>query len=311
MSTTHTVKVGRKTLSVSNLEKVLYPKTGFTKADVIHYYMNIAPFLLPHMKKRALTLKRYPNGVDQMFFYEKRCPVHRPKWVTTAEVKSGRSNNHINYCVVDDEETLVWVANLASIELHTLLSRVDHAERPTMMVFDLDPGPPAGVLDAMEIAIKLRDLLASVGLQCFPKTSGGKGIHLGVPLNTPGVTFEDTKSFSRGIAMFLEQQYPDRVVSKMLKSLRVGKVFVDWSQNDEYKTTVNVYSLRAREHPTVSTPITWKELETALKKKDPSLVTFEAEDVVKRVKKVGDLYEPLLKLKQRLPSFEKLAKKSA
>jgi bifunctional non-homologous end joining protein LigD len=308
MGTTHTVKIGRKTLSVSNLEKVLYPKTGFTKADVIHYYMNIAPVLLPHMKKRALTLKRYPNGVDQMFFYEKRCPVHRPNWVATAEVVSGRSKNHINYCVVDDAETLVWVANLASIELHTLLSRVDHSERPTMMVFDLDPGPPAGVLDAMEIAIELRDLLASVGLQCFPKTSGGKGIHLGVPLNTPGITFEDTKSFSRAMALYLEQQDPKRVVSKMLKSLRTGKVFVDWSQNDEYKTTVNVYSLRAREHPTVSTPITWKELETALKKKDPSLVTFEAEDVIKRVKQKGDLYEPLLKLKQRLPSFEKLAK---
>jgi bifunctional non-homologous end joining protein LigD len=305
MATSTPVKIGRKTLSLSNLDKVLYPKTGFTKADVIHYYSHIAPVLLPHMKRRALTLKRYPNGVDQMFFYEKRCPVHRPSWVDTADIVSGRSQNRINYCVVDDVETLVWVANLASLELHTLLSKVQNPNRPTMMVFDLDPGPPAGVLDAMEIAIRLRDLLASVGLKCFPKTSGGKGIHLGVPLNTP-VTFDQTKSFSRAMAMYLEQQDPNRVVSKMLKSLRTNKVFVDWSQNDEHKTTVTVYSLRAREHPTVSTPITWKELETALKKKDPSLVTFEADDVLKRIKKVGDLYEPLLKLKQRLPSFDKL-----
>jgi bifunctional non-homologous end joining protein LigD len=308
MGTTHTVKVGRKTLSVSNLDKVLYPKTGFIKADVIHYYMNIAPVLLPHMKKRALTLKRYPNGVDSIFFYEKRCPVHRPDWVETAEIDAGKSGNRINYCIVDDAETLVWVANLASIELHTLLSRVDRPERPTLMVFDFDPGPPAGMLDAMEIAIRLRDLLASIGLQCFPKTSGGKGIHLGVPLNTPGVTFDDTKSFARAMAIYLERQDPNRVVSKMLKSLRVGKVMVDWSQNDEHKTTVSVYSLRAREHPTVSTPITWKELETALKKKDPSLITFEAADVINRVKQKGDLYAPVLKLKQRLPSFETLAK---
>jgi bifunctional non-homologous end joining protein LigD len=307
MGTSTQVKVGRKTLSLSNLDKVLYPKSGFTKADVIHYYTSIAPVLLPHMKRRALTLKRYPNGVDSEFFYEKRCPIHRPDWVDTAEIDAGKSGNRINYCVVDDVETLAWVANLASLELHTLLSKVENPDRPTMMVFDLDPGPPAGVLDAMQIAIRLRDLLAHLGLQCFPKTSGGKGIHLGVPLNT-AVTFDDTKSFSRAMAIYLEQQDPKRVVSKMLKSLRKGKVFVDWSQNDEHKTTVNVYSLRAREHPTVSTPITWKELETALKKKDPSLVTFEAEDVIKRVKQKGDLYEPVLKLKQRLPSFEKLAK---
>jgi bifunctional non-homologous end joining protein LigD len=294
-------------LNLSNLEKVLYPETGFTKGDVVHYYLKIAPIVLPHLRDRAITLKRYPNGVDSTFFYEKRCPVHRPEWVTTAEIQSGRSGNRINYCVIDDAESLVWIANLASLELHTLLSKVDDPTRPTMMVFDLDPGPPAGMIEAMQIAVRLRDLLKRLGLQSFPKTSGGKGIHLAVPLNTP-VSFDDTKSFSRAIAMLLEQQDPKHVVSNMRKDLRTGKVFVDWSQNDEHKTTACAYSLRARAHPTVSTPITWKELESALKRKAANLVTFEVPDVLKRVASKGDLFAPVLKLRQRLPATQQLAR---
>ena len=305
MPTSTQVKVGRRTLSLSNLDKVLYPATGFTKGDVIHYYSKIAPFLLPHMKDRALTLKRYPNGVTNIFFYEKRCPVHRPEWVKTANIVSGRSQNRINYCVVADEPTLVWVSNLASLEMHTLLSKTSDPTRPTMMVFDLDPGPPAGVLDAVRIALRLRELFDKIGLECLAKTSGGKGIHLGVPLNTK-VSFDETKAFSRAVAVALEQSDPQHVVSKMQKSLRGGKVFVDWSQNDEHKTTACVYSLRARERPTVSTPVTWDELHKALKKQDPDLLTFETEDVIKRVEKIGDLWKPMLTLKQKLPAFEQV-----
>jgi bifunctional non-homologous end joining protein LigD len=305
MPTSTQVKVGRRTLSLSNLDKVLYPGAGFTKGDVIRYYSQIAPVLLPHMKDRALTLKRYPNGVENIFFYEKRCPSHRPEWVHTANIVSGRSQNRINYCLVDDEPTLVWVANLASIELHTLLSKSKDPTRPTMMVFDLDPGPPAGVMDAVKIALRLRDLFDSIGLQCFAKTSGGKGIHVGVPLNTK-VSFDDTKGFSRAVAVAMEQSDPQHVVSKMQKSLRGGKVFVDWSQNDEHKTTACVYSLRARERPTVSTPVTWEELERAMKKQDESLIVFEADDVIKRVTKKGDLWKPMLTLKQKLPAFEQV-----
>jgi bifunctional non-homologous end joining protein LigD len=305
MPNTTQVKVGRRTLSLSNLDKVLYPAAGFTKGDVIRYYSRVAPVLLPHMKDRALTLKRYPNGVANMFFYEKRCPVHRPEWVKTANIVSGRSRNRINYCVVADEPTLVWVSNLASLELHTLLSKTSDPTRPAMMVFDLDPGPPAGVMDAVRIALRLRDLFSNIGLDCLAKTSGGKGIHVGVPLNT-SVTYEQTKAFSRAVAMALEQSAPDQVVSKMQKSLRAGKVFVDWSQNDEHKTTACVYSLRARERPTVSTPVTWAELQKALKKDDPGLLAFEAGDVIKRVGKLGDLWKPMLSMKQKLPAFEQV-----
>jgi bifunctional non-homologous end joining protein LigD len=300
-------KVGRVKLNLSNLEKVLYPAAGFTKGDVVHYYLKIAPLVLPHLKDRALTLKRYPNGVDKLFFYEKRCPVHRPEWVSTAEIQSGRSGSRINYCVIDDAASLVWVANLASLELHTLLSRVKDPSRPTMMVFDLDPGEPAGVIDAARIGLRLRDVLSGLGLECFAKTSGGKGIHLAVPLNTP-VTFDDTKSFSRALAMMLEREDSEHVTSVMRKSLRMGKVFVDWSQNDEHKTTACVYSLRARQRPTVSTPVTWRELETAVKRNDPSLLSFETDDVLKRVATKKDFFAPVLKLRQRLPSFDSLAR---
>ena len=298
-----TVKVGTRELHFTNLDKVLYPKTGFTKGDVIDYYLKIAPVLLPHLKGHPITLKRYPNGVDQPFFYEKRCPSHRPQWIKTAAIWSEGNNENINFCVAGDAATLGWMANLASLELHPLLARGDKPDRPTAMVFDFDPGPPAGVLDCVNAALKMYEVLEHFGLQSFPKTSGGKGIHLWVPLNTP-VTFEQTKQFAHGIALLMERQNPKEITSNMSKAVRKGKVFIDWSQNDSHKTTASVYSLRAREEPTVSTPVTWDELKAAAKKKDDSRLVFRTDEVLKRVKKLGDLFEPVLKVKQKLPKLE-------
>ena len=294
------IRIGRRALQVSNIDKVLYPAADFTKGDVIHYYLRIANVLLPHLKNRPLTLKRYPNGTANAFFYEKRCPVFRPKWMTTTEVTGGKSGK-IDFCTVNDALALVWVANLASIELHPLLSRAPKVHQPTMMVFDLDPGPPAGVIQAASAAIQVRDLLDQLGLKSFAKTSGGKGIHLAVPLNTP-VTFDQTKSFARAVAQVLERQFPDTIVSNMSKALRKSKVFVDWSQNDEHKTTACAYSLRARELPTVSTPITWKQLEAAVTRNDDGLLQFQAHQLIDRVSRHGDLFLPVLKEKQKLPT---------
>ncbi|HEX7516097.1 MAG TPA: non-homologous end-joining DNA ligase [Chthoniobacterales bacterium] len=290
---------GRK-LAVSNLDKVLYPKAGFTKGQLIDYYIQIAPVLLPHLKDRPLTMKRYPNGVDQPFFYEKNCPAHRPAWVKTAKVWSEGNNRHMHYCLAQDLPTLVWAANLADIELHTSLARKKDVTRPTMMVFDLDPGAPAGIVQCCQVGLWLRDLLAVMKLKSWAKTSGSKGLQVYVPLNTLA-TFDQTKGLSRSLAAHLEHEHPKQVVSKMTKALRTGKVFVDWSQNDEHKTTVNVYSLRAKEQPTVSTPVTWKEVEMALKKKKAQLLIFPSDRVLQRVEKFGDLFEPVETLKQKLP----------
>jgi bifunctional non-homologous end joining protein LigD len=290
---------GRK-LAVSNLNKVLYPKAGFTKAQVIDYYIRIAPVLLPHLKDRPLTMKRYPNGVDGMFFYEKNCPSHRPNWVKTAKVWSHGNQRDMHYCLAQDLPTLVWAANLADLELHTSLARKRDVAKPTMMVFDLDPGPPADIVQCCQVGIWLRDLLAQMKLKSWAKTSGSKGLQLYVPLNTPA-TFDETKALSRALAEHLEREHPELVVHRMLKSLRGGKVLVDWSQNDEHKTTVNVYSLRAKDFPTVSTPVTWEEVEQCLKKKDPKLLTFTSDQVLARVEEMGDLFEPVETLKQKLP----------
>jgi bifunctional non-homologous end joining protein LigD len=289
-----------KKLSVSNLNKVLYPKVGFTKGQVIDYYIRIAPVLLPHLRDRPLTMKRYPNGVDAEFFYEKNCPSHRPSWVKTAKVWSEGNNRMMDYCLAQDLPTLVWAANLADLELHTSLSRKQDVARPTMMVFDLDPGPPANIVQCCQVGLWLRDLLAKMKLKSWAKTSGSKGLQVYVPLNTP-VTYDDTKGLSRALAEHLEREHVDLVVSKMLKSLRTGKVLVDWSQNDEHKTTVCVYSLRAKDEPTVSTPVTWDEVETCLKKKKAGLLKFRSDQTLARVKKQGDLFEPIEKLKQKLP----------
>ncbi len=295
-----TVKIGKIQVNLSNLQKVLYPEAGFTKGQVIEYYLKMAPLIVPQVKNRPLTLKRYPNGVDGIMFYEKRCPPHAPPWIKQVTVSSRREEGKLSYCVIDSPAALVWVANLASLELHTLLFHGQKLYRPTWMVFDFDPGPPAGVLECIPIAIRVRDTLQRLGLKSFIKTSGGKGLHMVVPLNT-AVTFEQTKGFSNAIARMMERDDPEHVTSNMKKELRKGKIFIDWSQNDEHKTTVAVYSLRARNEPTVSTPVEWDELTSALKKKDANRLKFLARDVIKRVDKIGDLFEPVLKMKQKLP----------
>jgi bifunctional non-homologous end joining protein LigD len=292
-------------IQVSNLDKVLYPKVGFTKGQVIDYYIRIAPVLLPHLKDRPLTMKRYPDGVEGEFFYEKNCPSHRPKWVQTAKVWSESNDRMMNYCLAQDLPTLVWAANLADLELHTSLSRKDKIKRPTMMVFDLDPGLPADIVQCCQVGLWLRDLLGKMKLKSFAKTSGSKGLQVYVPLNT-AVTYDQTKDLSRALAQHLEGEHGDLVTSNMSKSVRKGKVFVDWSQNDEHKTTICVYSLRAKEEPTVSTPVTWDEVANCLKKKKADLLKFRSDKVITRVEKTGDLFEPVEQLKQKLSKKWKL-----
>ncbi|MGI8984979.1 MAG: non-homologous end-joining DNA ligase [Acidimicrobiales bacterium] len=295
------VEVGGRQLKLSNFDKVLYPEAGFTKGQVIEYYTRVAPALLPHLHQRALTLKRYPNGVDGQFFYEKNCPKHRPPWVETLPVWSARNKADVNYCLIDELAGLVWVANLASLELHTSLSHARDVQRPSMLVFDLDPGPPATVVECGRVALWLREVLDRLGLQAFPKTSGSKGLQIYVPLNTP-VTYDDTKPFAHAMARLLERQHPGEVLSVMAKDARKGKVFIDWSQNDDSKTTVCVYSLRARPRPTVSTPVTWDEVQAVVDSADPDDLVFEAPDVLARVEAGGDLFAPLCELEQTLPA---------
>ncbi len=292
-------------IRLSRLDKVFYPQTGFTKGQMIDYYVQIAPVLLPHLQARPLTLKRYPEGVKGMFFYEKNCPVYRPNWMKTAKVWSEGNQRHMFYCVVEDVASLVWLANLADIELHTSLACSPEMDRPTVIAFDLDPGPPATIVPCCQVALWIRELFARSGLQAFPKTSGSKGLQIYVPLNT-AVTYEQTKSFAHAVARQLADRYPDRVVSEMKKSQRTGKVFVDWSQNDTHKTTVCAYSLRAKERPTVSTPVTWNEVENCLQKEDPELLVFTSDQVLKRAAEMGDLFEPVLRLKQELPELAAL-----
>ena len=297
--------VEHRKIQVSNLDKVLYPKVGFTKGHVIDYYIRIAPVLLPHLKDRPLTMKRYPDGVQGQFFYEKNCPSHRPKWVKTAKVWSEGNNRMMEYCLAQDLPTLVWAANLADLELHTSLSRKNNIERPTMMVFDLDPGAPADIVQCCQVGLWLRALLGKMKLKSYAKTSGSKGLQVYVPLNT-AVTYDQTKDLSRALAQHLEGEHAELVTSNMSKAVRKGKVFVDWSQNDEHKTTICVYSLRAREEPTVSTPVTWDEVADCLKKKKADRLKFRSDKLIARVEKLGDLFEPVEKLKQKLPKKWKL-----
>ncbi|MGD9735565.1 MAG: DNA ligase D [Solirubrobacterales bacterium] len=294
------IEVEGRELALSNLDKVLYPGAGFRKGQVIDYYARVAEALLPHLRGRPLTMKRYPNGVEGKFFYEKRCPEHRPEWVRTASIWSGRNEGEIDYCLVEDLPTLIWAANLASLELHTSLSLAAAIETPTAMVFDLDPGAPADVLDCAQVAVWIRGLFERLDLRCYPKTSGSKGIQLYVPLNTE-VTYERTKPFARAVAETLEAKFGDRVVSQMTKAKRKGKVLIDWSQNDQHKTTVSVYSLRAKARPTVSTPLEWDELEAALAAGDASRLVFDADQALRRLSERGDLFAPLLSERQRLP----------
>jgi len=304
--TDSTVEIQGRNLKLSNLEKVLYPATGFTKKDVIDYYARIAPAMLPHLAGRALTRKRYPDGVDGEPFFEKNAPMHKPDWVKTAPIWSDASHRTVHYILANDLATLIWLANLAALELHPSLALAEDITCPTMMVFDLDPGPPANIVQCCQVAVWLREIFEHLKLQSFAKTSGSKGLQLYVPLNTPA-TYDDTKLFARALAQLLEQEHPDHIVSDMKKRLRTNKVFVDWSQNDEHKTTVAVYSLRAREHPTASTPVTWDEVERALKKKDANLLVFQSAQTIARFEKMGDLFEPVLELKQKLPDVRAAA----
>jgi len=292
---------GRK-LSLTNLDKILYPAAGFAKGQVIDYYVRIAPVLVPHLSGRPLTMKRYPEGVDHEYFFEKNAPKHRPEWVKTTPVWSDSNHRTINFILANDLATMVWIANLASLELHPSLSLGSNIERPTMIVFDLDPGPPANIVQCAQVGLWVRAIFDHFGLQSFPKTSGSKGMQIYVPLNTP-TSYEETKPFAHAIARLLESEHRDMVVSDMKKVVRTNKVFVDWSQNDQHKTTIGVYSLRARERPTVSTPITWDEVEETLKKKDAERLVFEAPEVLKRVEKMGDLFAPVLQLEQKLPNL--------
>lgn len=300
------IEIEGRSIKLSNLDKVLYPQAGFTKGQVIDYYVKVAPMLLPHLAGRALTLKRYPEGVTGFHFYEKNCPPYRPEWMKTAKIWSEGNNRYMYYCVAADLSSLVWLANLADLELHTSLSVAPDVQRPTVIAFDLDPGPPANVVQCCRVGLWVKEIFAGFGLQAFAKTSGSKGLQVYAPLNTP-VTYDQTKPFAKALARLLEARHPSQVVSDMKKALRTNKVFVDWSQNDSYKTTVCVYSLRAKEHPTVSTPVTWEEVENCLKKKDPERLVFLSQEVLKRVEKMGDLFEPVLKLKQKLPEIEALS----
>jgi bifunctional non-homologous end joining protein LigD len=295
------VEIDGRRLSLSNLDKLLYPEAGFTKGHVIDYYTRVAPYALAHLRGRPLTLKRYPNGVEAPYFYEKQCPSHRPAWVNTAPVYIRSNGRTIEFCLADDLPTLVWLANLADLELHTSLALASDVKRPTILAFDLDPGPPATIVECAEVALELRRAFEHLGMEAFPKTSGSKGMQVYVPLNTPGVTYEATKTFARGIAQVLERRMPKLATSNMSKALRPGKVFVDWSQNDEHKTTVSVYSLRAMARPTVSTPLHWEEVEAVVDSRDPDDLVFSSADVLERVAEHGDLFAPVAELEQSLP----------
>jgi bifunctional non-homologous end joining protein LigD len=299
------VEVDGRELKLTNLDKVLYPETGFTKGEMVDYYAKVAEAMVPHLSGRAVTLRRFPEGVDDLdsAFFEKRCPKHRPKWVKTTTVVAGPRSGKIDFCVCDGRPTLVWMAQLAAIELHPSLSIGRAPARPTLLAFDLDPGPPADIVDCCRVALRLREMFGHFGVESFPKTSGSKGMQVYVPLNQKKMSYDLTKPFAKAIAQLLEKQTPDKVVSKMKKVERADKVFVDWSQNHRSKTTIAVYSLRARERPTVSTPLRWDEVETAADSGDGSPLVFEAGDVLERIEDQGDLFAPVLELEQDLPEL--------
>lgn len=300
MTQVHEVMVEGRALRLSNLDKVLYPEAAFTKAGVIDYYRRISDRLLPHLRARPLTLKRYPNGVEGPYFYEKECPAHRPDWVHTSSVWSEGRARDIHYCVIEDLPALIWTANLADLELHTFLSTVTDLDRPTALVFDLDPGAPAGIIECARVALLIKQRLETLSLSTFVKSSGSKGLQVYAPLNT-AVSYDKTKTFARALADALAREHPGLVVTNMKRSLREGKVLIDWSQNDAHKTTVCVYSLRARARPTVSTPLRWTEVRKAVSARDPALLSFEQDRLLKRVRRTGDLFAPLLTETQTLP----------
>ena len=290
------VSVEDRVLTISNLDKVLYPETGTTKGEVLAYYQAIAPAVLPHLAGRCITFRRYPDGVDGPSFFEKRCPGHRPDWVRVARGPGDRKSP-IDYCRIDDLPTLVWAANLAAVELHAPMARSDHLDRPDMVVFDLDPGPPAGMTECAQVALGLASLFDQVDLRSFPKTSGSKGLQVYVPVNG-ALTHDDAADFALAVGRLMDQLMPGKTLTSMAKAERSGKVFIDWSQNSFHKTTVAAYSLRARPRPTVSTPVSWDEIEAATGGAELSF-TFDA--VLERVERLGDLFAPTATLHQELP----------
>ena len=291
------VQIDGREVGLSNLDKVLYPETGTTKAEVIEYYARIAPVMLPHLEGRCLTLKRFPNGVTSDGFYEKRCPKHRPEWIDVA-LGPGDRNGQIGYCRFDEPAALVWAANMAALELHVPMALAEDLETPKAVVFDFDPGAPAAMRECCQVALSVRDVLGAVGLQGWPKTSGSKGLQLYVPLNTP-CTHEQAADFALAVGQLLEQRERDRVTTTMAKAVRPGKIFVDWSQNARHKTTIGVYSMRARPAPTCSTPVSWDEVEECADG-GPEL-RFTWRDVLQRIEDIGDLFEGVLTTVQELP----------
>ncbi len=297
-STAEATVAGRE-LKLSNLEKVLYPETGFRKRDAIAYYATIAPTLLSHLADRPLTVTRWPDGVRGKSFFQKQAPAHRPEWVHTASVASGRGR--IDYTLANDLPTLVWLANLAAIELHVPLARAEAIECPTALVFDLDPGAPASIVECCHVALQLHGMFENLGLSSYAKTSGSKGLQVYLPLNDKRVSYAQTKPFAKTVAELLEGAEPDIVVSRMTKARRMGKVLIDWSQNDARKTTVCAYSLRAGERPTVSTPLHWDEVRAGRDSGEEERLAFDASEVLERVSERGDLFAPVLSLVQELP----------
>jgi bifunctional non-homologous end joining protein LigD len=292
-----TVDVDGHELDLSNLDKVLYP-SGFRKGEVVDYYARIAPVALAHFRGRALTFKRFPNGTETKGFFEKRCPDHRPDWVNVA-LGPGDRKGGIEYCCLDSPAALIWAANMAAIEIHAPMALAADLDRPRAVVFDFDPGPNTDITDCCVIALRVREVLDAVDLEGWCKTSGSKGLQLYVPVNTPGITHEAAAQFALAVGQVLEKQVPKQVTTVMAKAVRPGKIFVDWSQNAHHKTTIAPYSLRAKSDPTVSTPVSWDEV-TSCAAGDLELV-FEAGDVLERVALLGDLFEPVLTLEQRLP----------
>jgi bifunctional non-homologous end joining protein LigD len=289
------VEIGGRHLKLSNLDKVLWPGSGFTKGQMIDYYAKIAPVMIPHLAGRPITFVRFPDGVEGPSFFEKNCPSYRPPWMSTVKLRS------VNHCQLTEPAALVWAANLAAIELHPGLAGGPDLNQADLVVFDLDPGPGTDVLTCASLALDIRSALESLGLQSWVKTSGSKGLQLYIPVEpTP---YEVTKNFCRAVAQAIERTHHDLVVTTMAKVERKDRIFIDWSQNSLTKTTVAAYSLRARARPTVSTPLRWEELEHAVDQADASLLVFEADQVLQRVSDHGDLFEPLVGLRQRVPAL--------
>jgi bifunctional non-homologous end joining protein LigD len=293
------LEVAGRRLAIRNLDRVVFPRTGTTKAQLLDFYVRMADVVLPHVRDRLLHLHRYPEGVEGPRFWQKACPEHRPPWVQTTPVWSEDKQANIDFCVAGDLPTLVWAVNIGSIELHTSLHRRDGPHHPTTMAFDLDPGEGVDVVGCAEVALRLHDVLGGLGLRSFVKTSGSKGLQVYVPLNTDA-TYAATKPVARAIAEGLEGAWPERVVSRMARSLRAGRVLIDWSQNTEHKSMVCAYSVRAKTRPTVSTPVRWEEVDRAAAAQDASLLVFEMDDVLRRVREQGDLFAPVLSLQQGL-----------